>query len=302
MSKPMDQLVSMSLRRLRAFLVVCDTLHIGRAAQHMGIAQPALSQQIRSLEAALGVPLFHRRKRGIDLTEAGAAYREEATRLLAAHKGAAEIARRTARGELGSLSIGYVTSAMFGSHLPALLGRMHAGYPDVRVSLVEGGIADIMAALKAGEIDVAFVRAPLQVPAGHASRVVVVERLMAAIPAGHRHAAKRSLTLAELAEEPMIGFNDAADVGIGRIIADLAARSGVSFRADWRVSAATSLLGLAAAGLGWGFVPDSLAGLPVPGVAFREIEGGIEAPLWVIWRGDPRPPTALRNLLALLDG
>ncbi|WP_086644262.1 LysR substrate-binding domain-containing protein [Acetobacter sp. DsW_063] len=295
----MDLLVSLSLRRLRAFLVVCDTLHIGKAAQIMQIAQPALSQQIRSLEGALGVRLFHRRKRGIDLTEAGTAYREEARKLLAAHKHAADVARRVARGELGSLAVGYITSAMFGGKLPLLIRRMRDSYPDLTVLLREGGIEEIVSALEAGEIDIAFVRGPLPIREGLSHRVAITEKLMIALPQQHPCSEKASLSLADLADDPMISFQDDAGVGTERIIHDYAAKSGVTLQVGWRVSSATSLLGLVAEGIGWGFVPEGLARLGVPGVTFVPPMDDISAPLWAIWRDERILGAALRNILDL---
>jgi DNA-binding transcriptional LysR family regulator len=295
----MDDLISASLRRLRAFLVVCDTLHIGRAATQLGIAQPALSQQIRGLETALGVQLFHRRKRGIDLTAAGIAYRDEAMKLIASHAAAAEIARRTARGEIGALSIGYVASAMFDGEFPRLLGALREKHPDIAISLREGGIGDIGRAVSAGEIDIALLRAPLLLPPGCIFRVAVRDRLVVALSDRHRYAARTSLSLGDLADEPMIGFNDTSELGIERVIGDLAGDAGIMPRIEWHVSTMTSLLGLAAAGLGYGIVPEGVSRISLPGVCFRPLDQPVWAELWYVWRKENLSP-ALKSLAALM--
>lgn len=296
----MDLLVATSLRRLRAFLVVCDTLHMGRAALRLGVAQPALSQQIRSLEDALGVALFHRRKRGIDLTDAGAAYRDEATRLLSLHQAAADIARRAARGELGSLSIGYVTSAMFDRGFRDLLGKFRQAFPDVALALMEGDIESVGNGLSAGDLDIVLTRAPVPLPPGRAHRVAARETLVVALPEKHRCAGDRSVSLTDLTDEPMIGFNDGAGIGIERVIGDLLKGASPSFRVEWRVSAVTSLLGLVSAGLGYGIVPDGLSRLTIPGVCFRPLREEAQAELWYVWR-QSHVSTTLGSWLQMLD-
>ena len=116
----------MSLRRYRYFEAVAQELHVGRAAEQLGIAQPALSQQMRVLETEVGVVLLRRVGRGIELTEAGAALLPEVRALLSQNDMALNIARQTARGELGRLAIGYVNTAMLE---PVSLNAQNRGIP-----------------------------------------------------------------------------------------------------------------------------------------------------------------------------
>lgn len=291
--------MSPSLRRLRYFLVVSRSLHVGRAAEELGIAQPALSQQIKALEQELGVRLFHRRKRGIDLTAAGEAYRDEVERLLAQHEQAADVARRTARGEMGSIAMGYVGSAMFEPEFPELLRNLHEHWPQLRLNLREARIEDQLRELDEGSLDLAVLRAPATLSDARHRRLRGSQRpLMAALPEGHRLLARRKIRIAELADEPMISFTDPADVAIMRVASDLAAKAGVTLSVRWRVSEAASVLGLVAAGMGYGIVPAAVARFNLPGVAFRDIaDAGAVAELWYVWRHDRETP-ALRRVLS----
>jgi DNA-binding transcriptional LysR family regulator len=293
----MDELISTSLRRLRNFIVVCDTLHLGRAAERLGIAQPALSEQIRGLETGLGIKLFHRRKRGIDLTVAGAAYRIEAEDLLRRHAEAAEQVRRIARGELGQLSVAYVPSAMFEPTFPADLSAMRSAFPGIDFKLREGGVGATMTSLRQGDIDLAVIRAPLSLTDNEAHSIAAREPLVVVMPSNHRLANAKQIALQQLAGEPLVGFDDASDIGIHRVLVDLADAVGVTLSIRWRVSALSSVLGLATAGLGCGIVPAGLAQLTAPGIVFLPLaDPGVRSELWYVWRKDHITPVLQRWL------
>src|SRR5262249_61278404 len=122
----------LELRRLRYFIAVGETLHFGRAAERLGIAQPPLSQQIRRLEEELGVRLLQRTSRHVDLTDAGRLFLVEARRTLAQADRAARIARRTGRGKSGRLAIGYMASAEL-SVFPKILPAFRKRHPGVQI-------------------------------------------------------------------------------------------------------------------------------------------------------------------------
>ncbi len=289
-----DPLVATSLRRLRAFLAVCETMHLGRAAEAMGIAQPAISEQIRGLERGLGLRLFHRRKRAIELTEAGEAYREDARRLLDAHEQAARRARRVARGEEGSLAIGYVASVMFDHHFPAALGAMHARYPEIALDLREAGAEATLAALRRGDLDLVAIRGPITLRDGEIHEVAVTEPLIVLMAATHRLAARNEVSLEDLRDEPFIAFKDADDVGIQQVVTTLA-QGQLDVR--WRVPALSSMLGLCAAGLGLGIISGGLARLTLPGLrAVPLADSGAISELWYVWRRDAVSPALARWL------
>lgn len=294
-------LATVSLRRLQVFLAVCGTLHMARAAEQLGVAQPALSQQIRGLESALGLRLFHRRKRGIDLTTAGATLRLEAERLIAAHAAAIERTRLVARGEAGHLAIGYVGSAMFERRLPAELRRMRDSYPGIALALQEGSILGLLQAVEGGLLDVALLRGPVDVAPPLTSRFHSRQALMLLLPEGHALAALAAVPIERLAQETMIGLPDSDAAGIMRIAAERAAAAGITLPVQWQVSEVGSVLGLVAAGLGFGIVPAPIASLAGPEIAVRPLalSPPAFAELRLVWHGERVSP-ALTRLLSVM--
>ena len=127
----------MELRHLRYFVAVAEELHFHRAATRLHISQAPLSQQIRALERELGVALLARNRRRVALTAAGEGFLEDARAILASVERATERARAIARGSQGTLSIGFVGSAMFSPTLPTMLRAFRAEHPDVELVLRE---------------------------------------------------------------------------------------------------------------------------------------------------------------------
>jgi DNA-binding transcriptional LysR family regulator len=175
-----DQL---EFRHLRYFVAVAQELHFGRAAQKLHIAQPPLSQQIRRLEEIVGCILFQRTSRSVRLTPAGEALLQSAQRTLTRVGEDLDSVRSIARGEVGSLSVGFVSSAMF-SQLPHALSTYRKRYPKVCLSLHEFHTKQLIEAIRKGEIHVGLVRDPDPMPDLH-SETVLKEPLIAIFPKGH---------------------------------------------------------------------------------------------------------------------
>ncbi|MFT4172793.1 MAG: LysR substrate-binding domain-containing protein [Rhodocyclaceae bacterium] len=292
-----ETLNTISLRRLQVFLVVCDTLHMARAAERLGVAQPALSQQIQSLERALDVQLFHRRKRGIDLTAAGHACRAEARRLLAQHATLVDTVQRTARGETGHVSLGYVGSSMFEGLFPSQLQAMRQRYPDIALSLREDNVATLLADVRAGTLEAALVRAPVRLAAPLCHRVHSAQELVVVLPAAHALAHAPALSMTQLAPLPMIGLPDSDTAGIMLIAAQWAAAAGTRLNVAWKVSDVGSALGLVAAGLGYAIVPKGLALLAGPAIVTRPLaDAGAISELWLVWHEERLTPALERFL------
>ena len=154
----------MDFRQFSYFVTTADELHYARAAERLGVSQPALSQQIKALEKQLGVQLFTRANRRIELTEAGTAFLQEARATLEMADRSIRIAQDTARGEAGTIDIGYVGSVMYEMRFARLLKAYCQQHPQVRLTLHERAILPQIEAVRQRQLDIAIVREPLPQP------------------------------------------------------------------------------------------------------------------------------------------
>ncbi|MBE1585358.1 LysR family transcriptional regulator [Nonomuraea angiospora] len=282
----------MNLQRLRYAVALADELNFGRAALREGLRQPPFSQQISKLEEELGVRLFERTTRQVRLTPAGEAFVAEARASLAHAELAAESARRAGRGEAGRLAIGFVGSAT-NLTLPRVLRRFRARYPGVEVDLRELTTAQQAEELRQGLLDVGLLHAPLAGPAAEvlSTRTVARELLLAALPAGHPHAARKSLPTEMLAGEPFVMFPRRFGPGLHDQIIGVARAAGFEPRIVQEAVQMQTIVGLVAAGLGVSIVPESVARLRRGDVVFRPLSPATRVvTLDLTWRtGDLNP-------------
>jgi DNA-binding transcriptional LysR family regulator len=260
----------MELRHLRYFRAVAEELHFGRAAERLHIAQPPLSQQIRQLERELGVTLFTRSTRRVELTAAGDAYLKRAVAVLDAVDDAGHQARRIAQGIEGHLTIGCVGSATY-SVLPRLVRALRDELPHVEIGIRGEMLAPAqLDALLAGDIDIALLRPPVE----HAAiRVEVLrrDRLIAALPADHPLAGRDLLRVGELRGEDFIAHAGQGRSVMGGLLTAICADAGFAPRVRHEVSETSTLVTLVAAGLGVAVVPAPTADLDVAGVTYRQL-------------------------------
>jgi DNA-binding transcriptional LysR family regulator len=284
------------LRHLRYFVTVAEERHFGRAAERLHIAQPPLSQQIRRLEAELGVDLFVRTTRRVDLTAAGAAYLERARAILASVDGAADEARRVAAGAVGHVAIGCVGSATY-SLLPALSRRLADELPGVEFSFRgEMLVADQIDALRGGVIDLALLRPPV---ADGAVTVTPLrkERLVVAVPSGHPFARRRQLRVADLARTDLIVHSAGRRSAMYDVVRRLFADAGETPRIRHEVGETSTLVTLVAGGLGVAVVPEPVSALALAGVAYVPlVRPATSVELAVAHRTDRAEPHLLRTL------
>ena len=247
----------MDLRQLRYFLAVADELHFGKAAEQVGIKQPPLSRQIKNLEDELGVTLFQRSKRHVELTPQGRYLREEAQwvlgRLQLARNQLLEIDRRPG----GTLRLGYVGAAMH-SVLPPILSAIQEQLPGVHTILFERGNEDQLRALLTGELDLGFVRSPIEAGALTA-RPIFEEPYALVVGNSHPAAKKAKPNLRDLADDGFIGFERTCCPGMVDQVGAICLREGFTPRITHTTSQINTIVRLVEAGLGYSIVPLSVS-------------------------------------------
>lgn len=284
------------LRRLQAFATVAEEGHITRAAERLGMAQPPLSRLVRGLETELGTVLLRRLPRGVAPTEAGLALLAEARAVLARAADIADTVRRTARGEQGRLAVGFTSSAALHPFVPAALRTFRAARPGVRLELDEAGTAELVDAMLHGRLDAAFVRSPVETVRGLIVDPVLIEPMLAAVPADHALARNvdDALPLAALAGEAFILYRRPAGPGLHDTIVAACRAAGFTPLVAQEAPRLPSTLSLVAVGLGISLVPASMRRVAMAGVAFRTLRDcpGLEAPLHLASRRDGISATA----------
>lgn len=292
-----------SLEQLRGFVAVAEHLHFGRAAQELQMTQPPLSRQIQKLEADLGAQLFDRSNRSVALTPVGELLLERARQILALAERSRDAVRSAARGDEGSLTVGF-TAASSISVLGPLLARFRQHIPRIEIDLRERVTNQQLAEIERGSIDIGLVRnAPHQDP-GMQSRELFVEHLAAALPAGHELAGSdEPIRLDDLVAEPMIGYaRPDSEYFVRKTQALLGARD---VRVAFHVTQILSLLALVGMGLGFGLVPRSAERMRVDGVVFRELDldprdaAHARVSIHAVWSRESRNPALWRALEAL---
>jgi DNA-binding transcriptional LysR family regulator len=288
------------LRLFRSFVAVAEELHVGRAARRLNIAQPPLSRRVQQLERELGITLFDRRRRRLQLTTAGQAFLSEARAVLARADAAVDTARRVAQGRSGRLRIGFVESATASGVLPGAIARLRRERPDVRYELRELSSLAQADALQRDEIDVGVIYNRPQDARGLAVRSLLLGRCIAAIANAHPLAQQRQPSLRAVAREPIILWG--REINPERYDAILAA-----FRAGDAVPPALlhadqlrTIVSLAAAGAGIGLVPDSYSAVQPGVVVYRRIRGfDIPLALELVWREADTSPVVWAFLQAM---
>ncbi|MER7705090.1 LysR family transcriptional regulator [Kitasatospora sp. NPDC097605] len=193
-------------RDLRYFLAVAEELHFTRAAERLYVSQPALSKQIRALEARLGTELFHRGRRGVTLAAAGRALLPHARQVLAAWELGAAAVEAAKAEQRSTLVVGMSTSPARGGLLPAIRSRFAAAHPEATTRLRQVSWEDPTAGLADGGVDIAFVWLPLPDQERYRWTVVAEEPRLVALPTTHPLAARAEFDFADLLDEPFLAL------------------------------------------------------------------------------------------------
>ncbi len=287
----------MEFRHLQLFVAVAEELHFGRAAARVGMAQPPFSQQIRKLEAELGVELLTRTSRHVALTPAGSQLLEDARALLAKRTDIITRVRQAARGETGTLRVGFAASSAFGV-LPDIVLRFRARFPGVKVEIDDREALNVGVALATGELDLAIVRAPFQ-QEGITVERLLRERFVLALPARHPRARHKVVPLASLAREPFVLFPRHSAPGLHDTVTSMCLSAGFSPHVVQEANSWPSVIGMVEAGLGLTIAPDSARALRPRGVVFRALSGASGHAELVVAFAGPRPSPAAAHFRAL---
>lgn len=197
----------MELRHLRYFLVVASQQNFGKASKLLGIAQPALSRQIKQLEQEIGVELFDRLPRGVKLSEAGKAYAEEAASILAHVDRANRRVRDMAEGRSGRLRLGYNDVASWHDGISGTIHAFRKAWPDVVMDFAPPSSVEQVQALHDGKLDAAIVY-DLYVPPDDLRvlrmQTISMSHIKLAVYDSHRLARAKRVTIADLKDERLI--------------------------------------------------------------------------------------------------
>jgi DNA-binding transcriptional LysR family regulator len=271
----------MDLKQLRYFDAVAETCHFSQAAERLHVAQPALSQAIRRLEAELGVLLFTRTTRQVQLTPAGEFFHRETRRILGDLDATVLGAQSIAHGRRGLLRVGFTGTSAF-TQLARLSRMLRTALPGVVLEVQ----ADLLTPAQVerlldGRLDLGVLRGPVVEP-GIETRTLTHEPLVVALPADHRLVPKQTVDVGDLAAEEFVGYADARSV-VNEAVISTCRRAGFSPTVTHQAPGTAALLALVAANLGVALVPESVRSMQLTGVEFRDVLDPTTIDLSLAW-------------------
>jgi DNA-binding transcriptional LysR family regulator len=288
--------MELPITELRAFVVLAEHLHFGRAAEQLHVTQPALSKQIRRLEDVVGGALLVRGYRDVHLTPAGHALLPRARALLRESSATLDVARRAARGQLGLLRIGFGIASIQ-QLLPDVLQRFRSIAPDVEFRLRDMATPAQVTALRSGDIDVGFVRLPVADPIV-VTRPVLHERLHAVL--GPRSPWRAADGLASLSHEPFVTIARTTSASYYDHVVAVCRAAGFTPNIVQETSELFTMLMLVRAGMGVALAPSSAAFRRPRGVRFRTLATPDAAwDIGLAWRVDRAAEPLVRAFVDL---
>lgn len=291
---------NLELRHLRYFMAVAEELNFGRAARRLHMTQPPLSQQIMQLEEQIGAPLFVR-GRPLQLTDAGVELLTQSKRLLGHADSVVQRVKQAARGERGKLTLAFTAGAL--PHLfPAIIKLYTSRFPLVSLDLKELVTPQQHDALRMGEIDVGLMR-PLGLEHDFETRLVLRERMIVALPGGHRCATQSSIDLSDLIDEPFVAFDEKEAGYFDLITRRIFGQINSEPRIVQTARQLYTVLATVAAGVGITLVSASAKDLAFPGVIFRELDQPepIFSELVLAWRKEATQPVLSNFIRTALE-
>ncbi|MCP3809361.1 LysR family transcriptional regulator [Paenibacillus sp. Lou8.1] len=264
----------MELRHLKYFKTVAEELHFGKAANRLNMAQPPLSLQIRQLEEEIGVQLFHRTKRNVDLTEEGKVFLEKVYHLFDHLEEAIHTVRLMKSGEIGEIIIGFIASTAY-DILPAIIKHYRAQYPAIHVVLKQLTSSEQINALKDGTIHVGIISEPIESEEINL-QIIRQEPLIIALPREHplvvNSTTASPIQLIDLENEEFIVTGRRANQGHYDGVINSCYQAGFSPRIVQETEEMSTVISLVSTGIGVALVPASMHLLLQNEVIYREIK------------------------------
>lgn len=288
----------LDLRRLRYFVTVADELHFGRAALRLRIAQPPLTRHIAALETELGIRLFERSTRAVQLTPAGALFLEHARSVIHAVGEAEATARKMAQGMVGRVVIGYASSIPMSDAFSDIIRNVSRSMPEVELAFREVSTASQRQQITDGTMDIGFGWSATKASEERIRSLVVSrEPLVAAVPAQSKYAGKATIEFRELVNENFVTFPAGYGSALNAALEDLCAHDGVAPRIGPTASQITTLVSLVAAERGVAIVPSFTSTLQRSGVAYVPLARPHVLELVVTW-SEPFSSTCVEQFIA----
>ncbi|MDF2506202.1 MAG: LysR family transcriptional regulator [Microbacterium sp.] len=287
----------MELKDIEAFVAVAEELHFGRAAERLHISQPPLSNRIRQLEADLRVQLFTRSTRNVSLTEAGQRLLAPARQVLTQLSIARSVADAIVTGEQGRVRLGFAGASSQRS-LPLLSRAIRESHPGIELQMQsQAYVFSATEMLRSGELDLAFSRLPSTHP-DLDFRVIEVEEIVCALPAGHRLADEEGIRLADLRNEEFVSLPSDQGSILQATMFALCVTAGFNPRVSQVAPDSATVLALVAAGVGVTITLSSVSPVHTVGIVYRPLIDIHPSHMFatLAWRRDNTSP-ALRTVL-----
>lgn len=270
------------LRQLRYFVTVAEEQNFTDAASRLHITQPPLSRQIKDLETELGVELFERTTRRVELTEAGTAFLGRASRILAEVEEAKAAARGAEAGLWGRLDVGFISSASL-HLLPPSVRLFRERFGDVEVRLRELTSGQQVDALYEGGIRIGLVRLPLRAP-GLRFEPLMEERFVVALPSGHRLGTLDRVPFEAIKDQPLIFFSRQLMPSLHAKVTELYRRADAFPKIAQYAIHLETIVGLVASGVGLSILPESVELASRKGIVYRPLdENGVSSWMGLAW-------------------
>ena len=287
------------LRWLTAFIAVAEELNFRRAAERLHIAQPAISQQIMNLEKDLGVRLFDRNNRSVQLTDAGEGFLGPCRSALAGLENAGLVARNAGTGEYGKIRLGF-NAGFTTDHLVTLVRVLRSEHPNLELVIdTSRRTPDILKMLREQELDLGLVGGPAKA-VGLARRRISTTRLGVVLPENHSLAQSAAVPVQALADEHLILLESTPGWSIRRMVDDALEQAGVSPKDVTTVADGMTMLAFVAAGVGIGFSSMNAAALTPQHLRLIPLADGSDVTTSMVWRSANETP-ALRTVIAAAE-